>query len=356
MRMHLLALPNCQTTKAYSLDGFCQTTIRFAKLLRELGHTVLLYASEDNEAPCDELICCITKEEQEILLQTTPYQYAAFDDRWPLWQLGNARMIREIKKRKETRDIILTIGGASQKNVINAFPDLLGVEYSIGYVQSFAKYRVFQSTAWMHFTYGAQKIEDGRYFDAVIPPPFDAEEFTPAEKKQDYALYVGRLVPRKGIGVACRSAEAAGVELRVIGHGDEKLVTHGAKYLGALSSAERNQTMAEACAVICPTQYIEPFNCVAVEAQLAGTPVISTTWGGFTETIEQGVTGFRCSYLGEFAQAIKDAPALDSKYIRTRAIDKYSIASLKHTYQKYFDRLSLLWDAGWETPPSAIKS
>ena len=33
-------------------------------MMKNLGHTVYLYASEDNEAPVDELITCITKEQQ----------------------------------------------------------------------------------------------------------------------------------------------------------------------------------------------------------------------------------------------------------------------------------------------------
>jgi hypothetical protein len=37
-------------------------------MMKSLGHTVYLYASEDNEAPVDELITCITKEQQQEAL------------------------------------------------------------------------------------------------------------------------------------------------------------------------------------------------------------------------------------------------------------------------------------------------
>jgi glycosyltransferase involved in cell wall biosynthesis len=107
--------------------------------------------------------------------------------------------------------------------------------------------------------------------------------------------------------------------------------------------------MGHAQAVLCPTIYIEPFNQVAIESQLCGTPVISTDFGGFTETVEQGHTGFRCSYLGEFVRAIHDAKKLDPFYIRSRAVEKYSIDSVKHQYQRYFERLSLLHADGWNT-------
>lgn len=354
LRFHLVALPNTQTTSAYALDGFSQVTIRFARMLKSMGHTVLLYASEQNEAPCDELITIITREEQESFLagtkgDPTPYQYAYIEDWSPIWQLANARLIREIGKRKQPRDLLCLIGGSSQACVAQAHPDLMCVEYSIGYNASFAPYRVFESIAWQHVTYGMQNITDGRFFDTVIPCFYDPDAFPFRAEKEPFALYAGRLIQRKGLEIACRAAEQAGVPLKVIGHGDLKFVTHGAEYLGALSVAERNDWMSRASVVLTPTMYIEPFNQVAVEAQFCGTPVISTDWGGFTETIQDGVTGYRCHTLGEFVQAIHNVELLNPHRIRARAIAKYSMAAVAPLYAAYFERLSLLWGDGWDT-------
>jgi len=325
-------------------------TIRMAKLLKDLGHTVILYASEENEALCDELVTVITKEEQTTILNGCDYQYAAlFNSGYPLWSLANTRAALEIGKRKQPRDFILTIGGTSQECIANAHPDLMTVEYSIGYVSSFAKYRVYESHSWRAWSSGAQGQVDGRFFDDVIPLFFDEDEFEFRRNKDPFALYVGRLTQKKGVTIACQAAQAAGIPLKVIGHGDLSLVTHGAEYVGAVDMATRNEYMSRASMLLCPTLYIEPFGSVAVEAQLCGTPVISSDWGGFVETVEHGKTGFRCNYLGEFAEAMRRAASLDCKYIRKRAVSKYSLHNLKHAYQKYFDRLNLLWDQGWDT-------
>lgn len=360
-RIHLLALPNVQTTMDYSLCGFCVATIRFAKLLKGLGHEVILYASEENTAPCDELVTVITKEEQETFLnsthnakgepEATPYQYAYIEEWSPIWQLANARMVREIGKRKQPRDLICSIGGASQKPVADAHPDLMFVEYSIGYLGSFSPYRVFESRAWQHLTYGAQQVPNGRFFDTVIPCFYDPNEFPFREKheRENFVLYVGRYIPRKGIEIACRAAKTAGVPLKLIGHGDASLITYG-ENLGAVSAKVRNDYMSKARAVITPTIYVEPFGQVPVEAQMCGTPVISTDFGGFTETVIHGETGYRCNYLGEFVQAIDRVMHSDRyRFIRASAIQRFSIESVKKQYQAYFDRLALLWGDGFDT-------
>lgn len=347
-RIHLLALPNAQTTREYSLDGFAQCTIRFAKLMKGLGHHVILYGSEENEAPCDEFVSCISKSDQKQLLGASEYQHAAIDERYPLWQMANVKMSIEVGKRKQPRDFLCLIGGASQKYVADYHSDLMCVEYSIGYEGSFSSFRVYESQVWRHWTHGRQNIVDGRFFDDVIPVFFEPDEFPVCYDASEYFVFCGRYVKRKGVDIACQAAKAAKVELFCIGHHNECPPTYGTN-LGGVSADERNKWISKAKAVFTPTTYIEPFCCVAVEAQMCGTPVISTDFGGFTETIEHGKTGFRCNYLGEFINAIWEVGKLDRRYIRQRAASMYSIESAAPKYQKYFDRLWLLWNGGWES-------
>lgn len=348
LRIHLLSLPNCQTTEAYDLDGFNCLTIRFAKLLKMLGHYVILYASEENDAPCDELVTVVTKAEQaKAFGDKGQYQHAIIEQTNPLWQLVNPRISAEIGKRKQPKDIVCSLGGGSQYPATLDHPELMVVEYSIGYVGNFSPYRVFESSAWQHHCYGFQKINEVRHFDAVIPVFFDIERF-PVRTPEPYVCYVGRFVPRKGIGVVCEAAKLAGVPLKLIGHGDPSLITYG-ENLGAVHTEERNEVMAKATALLCPTLYIEPFGCISPEAQLCGTPVISTDMGGFVETVEHGYTGFRCNLLGEFVDAIKQAPKLDRAYIRERARSLYSVERAAVLYDAYFKRLQTLWDKGFNT-------
>jgi glycosyltransferase involved in cell wall biosynthesis len=350
LRLHLLGLPNAPVNLDYSLDGFAAATYRFAQMMFHMGHHVILYGAEKSNAPCNEFVQIISERDRTALCKGFEYQHAIMDERYPLWQLSNAIASAEVSSRKQPRDLLLTIGGSSQRPVFQFNPELLDVEWSIGYEGNFCNHRVFESYAHMHKIYGQQNVVDGRFYDTVIPLPFDPDHFKFRPNPEDYFLFVGRLIERKGLCIACQAATAAGVKLKIIGHGgDRRLITGGHEYLGAVDWKTRNEVMSKARAVFTPTIYLEPFNCVAVEAQMCGTPVISTDWGGFTETVEQGVSGFRCSYLKEFVEATKKVETLSRERIAIRAARKYSMWNLCHDYQRYFERLMTRWGAGWNT-------
>ena len=63
MIFHVVSLPHTQTTSAYVHCAYTEKVRKLCNMMKSLGHTVYLYASEENEAECDELITCITKEE-----------------------------------------------------------------------------------------------------------------------------------------------------------------------------------------------------------------------------------------------------------------------------------------------------
>jgi glycosyltransferase involved in cell wall biosynthesis len=328
----------------------------FARILKNLGHTVFLYASEENEAPCDELIPCISKKLQREFLdgtQSTEPKEVQTDQMWGVFNMNAAT---EIAKRKQPKDFICSIAGNTQRSVSESNPDLMFVEYSIGYHNSWSPYRVYESQAIRHITMGIEKTENGdanHFWHQVIPNFFDPNMFHISEK-EDFALYLGRLTELKGVTVACAIAEAAGIPLKVMGWGNKDLVIKGAEYIGAMDNVIRADYLSRARVLLCPSIYAEPFGSAAVEAQLSGTPVISTDFGAFTETVIHGKTGFRCNYLGEFADAVHNLDMLKSANdIRWSAIQRYSLEAVQPQYQAYFERLMLLWDKGFDTVETA---
>jgi glycosyltransferase involved in cell wall biosynthesis len=344
-RVHLLSVPNTQMTDGYELDGFCTRTRYFSRLLMNLGYEVILYGVGENTTPCSKFLQVMTTQEQQQFIGATPYAQVPFDAASPLFYTFNSRTAIQIRHTKRPGDILATIAGGAQLLPWEQNPELTFLEYSIGYSGICAPYRVYQSHAWRHMIHGMTRIDGGRPFDSVIPPWFDVP---PTYDTEDYVAFCGRIVEVKGIKVACEAARRAGVKLVVMGHGDPSLITYG-EYLGDVSTAERDRVYAKARALLAPTQFIEPFGNISAESQLVGTPVISTDFGAFTESVEQGRTGFRCNTMGEFVQAIDMARGLDRTYIRDRAIRLYGHDAAEQAYAAYFRRLALVRGDGVES-------
>jgi glycosyltransferase involved in cell wall biosynthesis len=347
MIFHVVGLPHTQTTKQYSSCAFTEKVRRFCIMMKSLGHTVYLYAGEQNEAPCDELITCITEEQRKEAVGNNHYTSASFDTRLPHWQIFNSNVIQEIKKRAGKKDFLCFIGGTSHKPIADALPEFMSVEFGIGYGATFAKYRVWESYAWMHSNYAGYKDPtsvDGLFYDEVIPGYIDAADFQLQENKKDYYLFIGRLIDRKGYNIAVEACRLKNKRLIIAGPGNPP--EYG-EYVGVVGPEERSKLMGGAIATFVPTIYLEPFGNVVVESQMCGTPTITTDWGAFTETNINGLTGYRCRTLKDFCEAMENVKNLDSKLIRQRAIDNYSLESIAPKYDKYFNNLLTLWDGGW---------
>lgn len=348
IRFHLVSLPHTNTTEAFSSCAFTEKVRKFAAMMKGLGHEVILYAGEFNEAPCDEHVVCISEAERRQAMGTKHYCEASWDPSLPHWVTFNTNTIAGIKARARPRDFICLIGGTSQKCIADAFPGMITVEFGVGHGGSFSQFRVFESYAWMHTVYGAEgrnpSATDGRWFDAVIPGYFEPEKFPFSAEKSDYYCFVGRLIERKGYQIAVDACRAKGAKLLIAGQGTPP--DYG-EYLGVIGPEERGKLMANAIASFAPTVYIEPFGNVVPEAMSCGTPVITTDWGAFTETNIHGETGFRCRSLNEFIEAMDACKTLDPYKIRDHALSHYSVDVIAHKYDAYFKRLSTLWGDGW---------
>ena len=326
MRLHLVGLPHTEFTDEFSWCAFTSLGLTFSTMMQRQGHEVILYGGERTDAECSELVTCHGPVSTEFHVPEWTQDY--FSDM-------NTRVIEEMKERVQPGDFILLSMGVCQLPIQYAFPNNVSVEYCVGYGGATAPARVFPSEAWRHIIYGHRAenvmVIRGMCTDAVIPHFLDPVKF-PKGNGGDYLLFMGRHGSLKGEEVALQVAEETGFELIDIGPGGK-----------VVGPKERADLMGGARAVLTPSMFPEPFCLVAIEAQMCGTPVLSTDWGAFTETVAHDISGFRCSTIPEFVQAAHMAVYLDRENIRERALALYSTAAIGPRYTKFFERLKAVY-------------
>lgn len=363
MRLHLVGLPHSQTTAEFVVCAFTQKLIKFVEMMEPLGHECVVYSGDENDAPASEHVQLYTRAEQEEWYGAFDANVlpaiASFDPDERPWQLMNARAVAAILERADQTDPVLLLGGLAQKPIADALPKMLVAEWAAGYDGWFSERVCFESYAWQSYCYGKRCLQTGRWYDTVIPNFFRPHDFAvDPEAPRDYLLYVGRMFANKGILVARDVARAAGLPLVLAGSGavsyeGRRLVTDGGcelddvEYVGPVGALERNRLMAGARALLALSLYVEPFGAAAVEAQLCGTPAITTDWGAYPETVVDGVTGWRVHDLSEGVQAVDQARHLDPHAVRDAALDRYSLEAVGPRYDAWLRRLTDLWDGGW---------
>lgn len=367
---HVVGLPHTKINKDFLPCAYTQKVLNFCKMMKSLGHTVYMYGGEGSDPQyATEFVSVISDAEQQEFFGHTDWRKDFFSIDWdqnlPYWKLMNDNVVKEMTTRIAPTDFICVIGGNCQQPITLAFQKNLAVEFGVGYKGIFTPHRVFESYAWMHHVYGLNAIENGGYFDCVIPNFFDPADFPFAEdseREDDYFLFVGRMIARKGVHVAAEVCGRKGAKLKLAGQGiviqdDGSLkakefelpANPNFEYLGTVDVKQRGELMSKAKALFVPTQYIGPFEGVHIEAMLCGIPVITTDWGVFAETVSNGFNGYRTRTVGEMEWAMDNVDKLDRKAIRQWAQDNFSIDRVRYQYQAYFEQLFELWKTGWYT-------
>lgn len=364
-RFHMLGIPHTITTPEYSTCAFTQKLLKMGKMLKARGHTVIHYGHEDSVVECDENVVVTTNADLET-------SYPGHDWRtqgWPQFTLEDHvyrsfhdKTIVQLAERKQPGDFLLCMG-VRHKQIADAHSDMIAVEPGIGYPNGgYARFRVFESYAALHGYRGMSNIEfasDDWWYDAVIPNYFDLDDFEFSARKDDYFLFLGRVGVAKGINVALQIAQALGSRIIVAGAGaltgdecpPDPPLSEFATFLGPVGPAERRKLLANAKALVAPSQFLEPFCGVQIEAMLSGTPVISTDWGAFAEYNIHGVTGYRCRNFEQFLWAAKNIDTIDPVACRTWAERNFSLERVGELYDEYFASIAAIFDGrGWYEP------
>jgi glycosyltransferase involved in cell wall biosynthesis len=191
----------------------------------------------------------------------------------------------------------------------------------------------------------------------VIYPPLFFDHFQNLEKdnrfknknkKNDYYLMVGRLVPYKKFDLGIKAFNKLKKPLKIVGGGPEfkrlkKIANQNIEFLGSLkSSGKKLIELYKNCrALIYPQE--EDFGLVPLESMALGKPVIAFKKGGALETIQEGKTGlfFEHQTVDSIIKKIKLFEKIEKKfeanYIKNYT-KKFDRARFKREMENFIER------------------
>lgn len=365
--IHLVGLPHTSLDEEeFTTCAFTTKAARWTKVLEMAGHKVTAYWSGGTNTVDCEVVEVLTQQEREDFFGPNVGEELpsiSWEESAPYWSLFNQRAKNLVAERIQPGDMVAIMAGSTQQSVVDAFPGHLVLEPCVGY-HGLARdtYACFESYSWMHNRYGAMGLDNGRFFDAVVPNFVYRDAFE-VGKDHGYALFMGRLTGRKGPHVAAEIAERAGLPLVVAGAGMQQyakrrlVATDGTviepcQYEGIVRPATRKALLSHASVVIMPTLYIEPFGTVHAEAMASGVPVLASDFGVFPEVIQNGVNGYRFRTLAQAAEQVPLARALRGENVRSRALERYSLEAVAPMFDEWLWRLNTIQDGsdGWNAP------
>jgi glycosyltransferase involved in cell wall biosynthesis len=127
----------------------------------------------------------------------------------------------------------------------------------------------------------------------AVPEPIPALQGTGAENG-GYYLCVSRLLPYKNVDVVVGAFANTDRQLIVVGRGPEAERLRGIKTPNVLMLSDltdgQMSWLYQHCQALIAASY-EDFGLTPIEAGLRGRPTVALRWGGFLDTVDEGVSG-----------------------------------------------------------------
>jgi glycosyltransferase involved in cell wall biosynthesis len=185
--------------------------------------------------------------------------------------------------------------------------------------------------------------------DAVIPNGVDPGQirFVSRAAADDLAVVAGRISPEKGTHLALAACRRAGMRVLVAGDAYDRqyfdqriaprLDDHAVRWVGAVSRQRLGALLGRAAVAVVASVWEEPFGMVALEANLAGTPVAGFRRGALPEVVGRrgGVLTDEVGVAG-LAAAITAARGCDRTRARRAAETRFPLDAMVNAYRRLY--------------------
>jgi glycosyltransferase involved in cell wall biosynthesis len=184
----------------------------------------------------------------------------------------------------------------------------------------------------------------------VIPNMSDLPPALSVKGDGEYAAFVGRISPEKGLNVLIDAARICNIPVRIAGGGtmaNRDKLPENVRFVGSLSREALPEFYRGARFVVIPSIWQEVFSVVTVEAMGMGIPVIASKTGGLAEVFEHERSGIYvpsgdAEALAGAMRRLWDDPAACRRMgeaARQEAIERYSPEAFLERLTAAFERV-----------------
>lgn len=183
---------------------------------------------------------------------------------------------------------------------------------------------------------------------ATIHHGLPLQEYKPGPGSGDYFVFLGRIAPEKRPDTAIKVARKAGVRLVIAAKVDPVdeayyeqvveplLLGSSVEFIGEVDEETKAELLRDACGLLFPILWPEPFGLAMIEAMAFGTPVITRRCGSTPEVVAHGHVGYVCDDDDELVEAVKKVEALDRADCRRWVEEHFSVERMASEYERIY--------------------
>ena len=203
-----------------------------------------------------------------------------------------------------------------------------------------------------------RKPAPGLNWAGTVYNGLELKKFPFSKKPKNHYLFLGRLLPTKGVKEAIQAIKKIKEKLIIAGAPAEgeywekdikPYLGKDIKYVGNVPYEKTYKYYGQAKALLCPIQWEEPFGLTFIEAMACSTPVIAFDRGSAKEVIKDGKTGFVVTPFNKqgkaniqgFAEAIKKVERIKRSDCRAWVEEKFTIEKMVKDYEQVFYQILL---------------
>jgi len=306
-----------------------------------MGHDVTLFASGDSVTSAR----LAPMREQALRLDPSVKDWVALYH----------RMVELIYRRKDEFDVLhfhidyFPLSLFSRQNV----PFLTTLHGRLDLPEFIEVYNTFRDTPFVSISDHQRKPVAALNWVRTVLHGMPENLLTPRPVKQEYAAFLGRVSPEKGLDKAIRIAGRAGMKLKIAAKVDnadkeyyDSEIRHliegnpDVEFIGEINDQQKPDFLSGAHALLFPIDWPEPFGLVMIEAMACGTPVIAMRSGSVPEVIDQGVSGFIVNSEAQAATALKRVDELDRATVRATFDRRWTSRRMAEDYVNVYQELA----------------